>query len=190
MPNKESNDAFEEQLNGMSDSMDVEDLDIDNVWTGVHHQLPRKRNRNFLYAAASIVVLMAVGIVLWPKQAVIDDPMLAESSPLSSISDVSPELANKERVYLQLINEKWNEVTPSAIDSGELQFIYDELKVLDQLGTEYENELREMGPNEKIIQTILKCYERRLQLLDMLKRESEKPIKSTQNEDDFNQEMS
>lgn len=189
MRNKESNDPFEERLNGISGSMDVEDLDIDNVWTGIHHRLPRKRNRSFLYAAASIVVLMAVGIVLWPRQKVIDNPVLAQNT-LSSISDVSPELANKERVYLQLIDEKWNEVTPSAIDSGELQFIYDELKVLDQLGTEYENELREMGPNEKIIQTILKCYERRLQLLDMLKRESEKPIKSTQNDDVFNQEMS
>lgn len=181
-------DPFEEQLSAFSsDDMNVEDVDAEGLWKGIDHRLPRKSRRPFLYAAASILLLIAFGIALWPEPT-INDPV--EVSTISKLSDVSPELADQEQAYLQLIDEKWGEVTPSSIDSGTLQFIYDELEMLDELGTEYENELREIGPNEKIIQTILKCYERRLQLLDILKRESEKPKKPIHNEGIFNQEIS
>lgn len=183
MPEEEQReDAFGQQLNELSNHMDIEEIDAEGLWTGIHDQLPqRKRPRYWYAAAAAIIALVAVGILLQmgggPK-----DPGTTYAQ-IESISDISVELASIESDYENQVAEKLREIEQSDIDSAELRFIYDELDLLNQLNTEYEQELKEMGANEKIIQTILKCYERRLQLLDRLMQESEKKKKEHRHED-------
>lgn len=171
MPDEEiRDDAFGKQLEELANHMDIEEVDAEGLWTGIHHQLPKKRRSVYWYAAAAVVALFAVGMVLKFQKPKVSPPEYS----FNSISDVSAELASIESDYEQQVNEKLQEIEASDIDSAELRFIYDELDLLTQLGAEYEEELKQMGPNEKIIQTILKCYERRLQLLDRLMQESDK----------------
>lgn len=173
MPEEEKReDAFGQQLNELSNQMDIEDLDTEGLWTGIHDHLPQRKRPRYWYAAAAaaVIALVAVGILLKPNQ----PDTTTTYAQIETISDISVELASLESNYEAQVAQKLQEIEQSDVDSAELRFIYDELDLLNQLGAEYEQELKEMGPNEKIIQTILKCYERRLQLLDRLMQESDK----------------
>lgn len=177
-----SKDPFEEQVNGLRHEMDTDELDIEASWTGIHHRLPKKQNnRRIWYAAASVVLVAAIGWLLIPKE---KPKEWIEYRGEITVGSLSPELAKLEEEYQLEISSKWEAIDRSAVDSAELQFILDELELLEELSAEYQNDLQELGPNEKIIQTILKCYERKIQLLDQLTREFSKPKKEMRNEFD------
>lgn len=177
-----SKDPFEEQVKGLQHEMDTDELDIEASWTGIHHRLPKKRRTmRVWYAAASIILLAGIGWFLRPPES---PKNWIEYQGEITVGSLSPELAKLEEEYKLEINSKWNALDKDAIDSAELQFILDELSLLEELSTEYQNDLQELGPNEKIIQTILKCYERKIQLLDQLTREFSKPQKEMRNEFD------
>jgi len=179
--NHEKPDAFQRQLDELSEQLNVDELDIEGSWTGIHHRLPAKKRTWVWYAAAAVVILALFTYLNIDVNT--DDHHLANETSINTISDISPELALLETDYQQQVASKWTEIESEQVDSAQIRFIYDELELLNQLEDEYEAELRAVGPNEKVVQTILKCYERRLELLEMLLRESNKPRKEHQNED-------
>ena len=162
MNNKAKNYDDEFQITG---NWDHEEVDIQANWIGIQADLRKKKQRKRMYAVSSVAVCLAIVMIFLPEQGV------EEIQPQISLSDVSPELAKTETNYHQVIQEKWIEIQDNDVDSAQVQFIYDELDLLTELEKEYQQELQEMGPNELIVQTMLKCYERRIQLLDLLMKE-------------------
>ncbi|MFP2995977.1 hypothetical protein ABN763_08700 [Spongiivirga sp. MCCC 1A20706] len=146
-----------------------------------------KRNYPFLWLAASVVILVALGV--WyqvsqqstiPMETKIVKTDSQESNDLS-LGDISPDLKKIENYYVSNINYQLSQVetdeeTETLFDSymSQLNELTEERKVLNK-------ELNEFGPNELIIGAQIDNLQKSLQLLLDL-NEKIKELKKSKNE--------
>ncbi len=155
--------------------------------------IPEKKKGNypFLWLAASVVILVALGV--WyqmgqqskiPVETEIVETEVQQSDGLS-LGDISPELKKIENYYVSNINYQLSQVetdeeTKALFDSymDQLNELTEEYKVLTK-------ELNEFGPNELIIGAQIDNLQKSLQLLFDL-NEKIKELKKSKNEQFIN----
>ncbi len=151
-----------------------------------------KKKRNWLWMAASVVAVLAVGIFGYRhstgsmEQAKVPAPAgenaIAQKESIS-LGDLSPDLKQVEDYYVVNINMALSELEVS----GDTKALADDyMKRLGELNREYidlNTELNEIGPNDQTITVLIKNLQLRLQLLQKLKVKL-KEFKSNQNEED------
>jgi hypothetical protein len=152
---------------------------------------PKRRKSNFYLfgMAASVVVLLGLGVVLYQqirttetlKTTVIDQRTETAEPQGISLGDVSPDLRKVETYYVNSINLELANLQLSP----ENKVVVDDFMVrLGELNAEYKvlnKELNEMGPNEQTIGALIKNLQLRLQLLLKLKEKLHQ-LKSSKNE--------
>ena len=91
-----------------------------------------------------------------------------------SIADFYPELAEQEKNYRQLIAQKEKAIGFSELDKIPFQEIFYELDLLEEIHREYLKDLPKYNTNDQLLKTLIKYYERKIQILERLSKEIEK----------------
>tara|TARA_R110001592_G_scaffold137557_3_gene355571 strand:+ start:967 stop:1551 length:585 start_codon:yes stop_codon:yes gene_type:complete len=137
----------------------------------------KKRNRTWLKVAASIVVMLSVGLGYFllnknsnVENIVVDSNQINEEQTGFTFGDLSPDLKKVENYYVANINLELAklEVSPDTKD-----LIDGFMEQLNNLNLEYKTlnaELKDLGPNDQTITALIENLQLRLQLLQKLKR--------------------
>lgn len=152
---------------------EMEELESDVLWHGIQQELRHDKWRFQIGTywrwsiAASILVLS--GVAWWWYQS-------SEISTTDSVSITAyyPELAQTEQSFQQQINEKKQQLNFSAIDRQAFQEIFMELEILDQIHQEYLDDISIYQDNDQLARTLIKYYERKIQILERLSKEIDK----------------
>lgn len=137
----------------------------------------KKTNRAWMKVAASIAVILSVGVGYFLlngnsniENTVVDSDPINENQTEFTFGDLSPDLKKVENYYVANINLELAklEVSPDTKD-----LIDGFMEQLNNLNLEYKTlnaELKELGPNDQTITALIENLQLRLQLLQKLKR--------------------
>lgn len=148
----------------------------DKLLTELHSQ---KRNYRWLYIAASIVLLIALGITFYPTSNVVET---TENKPTYiSLGAISPELKTIETYYTNSINLELSTIELTE-ENKELFDGY--IVKIGELTKEYKSLTDELnkGINDNVINALIGNLQLRLQLLQRLQKQLQEFKKTNQNE--------
>ncbi len=166
------NADFEKYLQEQRAALDqIEQPDELQIWQGIQQNLkqqPVKKQWSYrsIALAASILFLLGFGL------AYLALPFEKEQSE-SPLASLAPEFAQEEARYIQLITEKENIIRLDQLDSTQYADIFNDLALLESIQKEYRQDIPQVGPNEKLIKTLIKYYEQKIRILERLTREIE-----------------
>ncbi len=129
-------------------------------------------NRYVQWAVAASIGL-AIGMSSWLFQPNAQ-PGNDGKIPSSILAQYAPQLADQEKAYVKLISEKENEIGLKNLDPEDFKSYFRELETLDILWKEYLKDAEQELGNEQFIQTLIKFYERKIRILELLSYEIEK----------------
>lgn len=146
-------------------------MDTDRGWAALGARLGQRRAlkrirrlRWGLGVAASLLLLVAAA--WWWSVAgasVPDGPTL--------VSDYAPELYAEERSYLVTIGEKQAALRLERADSTLFAPFLDELRLIDSLQRTDLDGLPQSGVNDRSLRALIRYYQTKLQLLELLENE-------------------
>jgi hypothetical protein len=178
---------LEKYLKVHRESMDTESPDDSAIWEGIQdrlinelpadkHLFTRTRLIRFRNLAAAAIILFSIGYIT-------NDLLNGRSKSINiTLSSISNELGRREKEYKNLVNFKTVEVSSfSGSANIEIKELFDEIKLLDLIYSQAITDLKELGPNEKVINTIFNTYEQKIRLLEIIILETNK---STSHEND------
>jgi hypothetical protein len=171
---------LEKYLSGQRENLDVETPDDNVIWLGIFKELhtnkqPVKRQirkamlirlRNI---AAMAVILFSLGYI---GNDIINGRIAGRKISLSTINN---ELGRREKEYKTLVSFKTKEVKSfSGSDDVIIKELFEEIIKLDAVYDQSMNDLKELGPDERVINTIFNTYEQKIRLLELIILESNK----------------
>lgn len=149
----------------------------------LHEETSSKKNYSKWLVAASIIVLVGLGITFYPKNSTITEDEQPITKELS-LGSISPELKTIESYYVNSINY---EISNLDINDNNKEILEGYLAKVSELTNEYKSltkELNTKGVNDEIINALINNLQLRLQLLQRLKKQLNdfKKLNSKQNE--------
>lgn len=149
----------------------------------LHATPSTKKTYQWLYIAASIVLLVSLGIQLYPTNTVAPITELPkETQNQISLGTISPELKTVEDYYVNTINYELSQLELTD-DNKELFDGY--LTKLGELTKEYKSlteELNTKGINDDTINALIGNLQLRLQLLKRMQKQLQEFKNPTQND--------
>lgn len=153
--------------------------------------IPDKRKRNWPVwsIAASIAVLIAVGLFTITRmgpgseipEVVVETVSGEDQETGITMGDLSPDLKKVEQYYVGQINLELASLDISEGNKMVVDRFMEELNLLNLEYRELNKELNELGPNDQTIQALIKNLQLRLQLLNKLNTTLNN-LKSSENE--------
>lgn len=147
----------------------------------MHQQKPKKKNFKWLSIAASIVLLISIGIKFYPSKTIKDDVL--KSKKEISLGSISPEFQTIETYYTNSINL---EISQLDLSEENKDIVDSYLIKLSELTKEYKSLTKELnnGVNDATIDALIRNLQLRLQLLKRLKKQLKqlKNLNTKQNE--------
>lgn len=144
-------------------------------------QKPKKKNYKWISIAASVVLLISLGIKFYPTTVLEKTPIEPQEISLGSIS---PEFESIEKYYKNSINL---EISQLELTDENDEMIDGYLLKIAELTKEYKSltlELNKNGINDATIDALIRNLQLRLQLLKRLKKQLKqlKNLNKTQND--------
>ena len=148
----------------------------------LHQEKPKKKNFKWLSIAASIVLLISLGVKFYPTEIIEDDPKTTVKE--ITLGSISPEFQTIEKYYKNSINM---EISQLELTDENKDIIDGYLLKIAELTKEYKSltkELSTKGVNDSTIDALISNLQLRLQLLKRLKKQLKqlKNLNKTQNE--------
>ena len=150
--------------------LDVEKPDEDYLWTGISQAMngTKKRKNLVLWrsiAAASVIVVVSITITYFlnngGKQQLI-------------FVNIDPALANQEAQFKNQINSYTNQIKQTSFSNSQIATRNSEVLYIDELIEHYSSDLKQNGPNPKLINSLMDLYRKKLMLLERMLNEIEK----------------
>ena len=173
--------SIENYLEKNRDLLDTAIPDDEKIWGRINTDLSQKgRGREafrrtgpavrVLRIAALVFILFSVGYIAR------DVIGLYREKQVVTLSDINAGLGKKENEYRILVSVKTAEAKayPQS-DSKLIRELFSEIRNLDAVYDQSLRDLKELGYNEKIVNTIFDTYEKKIQLLELIILESNKP---------------
>lgn len=147
----------------------------------LHQNKPKKKNFKWLSIAASVVLLISLGVKFYPTENI--EIPVKEVKEIS-LGSVSPEFETIEKYYKNSISL---EISQLEMTDENKEIIDNYLIKITELTKEYKSltlELNENGVNDATIDALIRNLQLRLQLLKRLKKQLKqlKNLNKTQNE--------
>lgn len=163
---------LEEYIKSNLDELDgIEAVDQNDMWQQFNSKnTPKKvwRLPGWATAAAVALLIGATGVFIGYNlhedqemtfaQLVGEDPVLAETYQ---------ELVNQ-------IQDKERKIQAAKVDQEEYKELFEEIENLETIQTEFQNDIPSYGQQKELIKTLLKNYDRKIQLLEILLFEIDK----------------
>jgi hypothetical protein len=171
---------LEKYLSGQRENLDVETPDDNVIWAGIQRGLdtekqPVKRliSKTILLRirniAAVAIILFSLGYI---ANDIINGRIAGRKITLSSIDNT---LGRREKEYKTLVSLKTEEVKSfSGSEDVIIKQLFDEIKKLDAVYDQSMNDLKNLGPDERVINTIFNTYEQKIRLLELIILETNK----------------
>ncbi|MEM1321939.1 MAG: hypothetical protein AAGG75_16885 [Bacteroidota bacterium] len=166
-------DAFEKHIRQNREELDrIEQPDADRLWQAIQSEGPppppppqQGGSRNWLWGLLLLITGLGIGYLLRPQL-----PPVPEQEPI----ELPRALLEEEQNYQQLVRQKMEAINFAAINPTEYQEIFEELQLLEQSQEELKKDLPQFGHHERLIHTLMRYYERKIRILEILSKEIEK----------------
>ena len=157
----------------------VESVDADSMWEEFNQRRkPVRKLKPFYYlAAAMLIILIGIGFLFSPAKELSMDELVAEK-----LNQTDPILATEQEHLMQLINSQGLLINQMGIDEGQFPDLFEEIKSLDRLQLEAINDLENLGDRKNLMRTLLRYYERKARVLELMIYEFEKQENETKYE--------
>jgi len=171
---------LEEYLKRERDNLDVESPDDNSVWDRIERRLSEKSMESPANAvrirwihirniAAAAVIIFCLGYI---TKDLINSFSARRTISLSAIDN---RLGQREEQYRKIVSLKAGEVSMFRSSDNEIiRELFSELARLDTIYAQSMADLRVLGPNEKVINTIFDTYEMKIRLLELIIIETNK----------------
>jgi hypothetical protein len=176
-------DRLKKHVTENRSSFEVYKGDYDSWWNEIEDKLNKEDGhssktipwKNLLKIAASILLIMTVGIgFLWLKG---NSTRYADGV---SLRDLSPELAEAEIYYNQMVEDKMSLIKSSNVDL--VPVVIKDFEMLDSAYNELKMDLEDNMYNEEVIDAMIQNYRIKLQILERILKDIEKS--NVDNEED------
>ena len=171
---------LEKYLKEQRNQLDIDKPDDDLIWEGIRNDLqtqkllhlPNNRKRLFVRIrniAALILLIFSLGYMAYD---------LAEKhfTKRITLAEIDSSLGQQEEEYRTLIKLKEGELPLTNVtENAIINELFGEIQRLDTIYNQVMNDLNEIGYNEKIINTIFDTYEKKIQILELIILETNKP---------------
>lgn len=168
--------------------LDVESPDDNLIWNTIQPKL-QKENAEVSHLTNKIRLLKirnfaATAIILFSLGYIANDIVNRKSDDKKvTLSSINTELGRRESDYKMQISFKTEEVRTVAGSGDEIiDQLFDEIARLDVVYDQAMSDLRQLGPNERVINTIFSTYEQKIRLLELIILESNKKKSHENNE--------
>ncbi len=161
-------------------NMDVETPDDDLIWKGIQSRLdgvnPEVRRLTNKIRLLKIRNFAATAIILFTLGYIANDIVNRKSQDKSvTLSSINTELGRRETEYRTMVSFKTQEVRSfAATDDKVISELFDEINELDAVYDQAMADLKELGPNDRVINTIFSTYEQKIRLLELIILETNK----------------
>jgi hypothetical protein len=165
---------LENYLNKRRTDLDTEAPDDLSIWHGIGKKLAgnlhpdrsfQRKNRLILIRniAAAAFIVFSIGYIT-------NDIINGKRQNLNvTLSSIDKELGRRENAYKMVIGFKTEAVSQSEnSENPVISELFAELKKSDLDYEQAMNDLKVMGPDEKVINTIFNTYEQRIRLLELI----------------------
>ncbi|MBT8219618.1 MAG: hypothetical protein KJP00_07330 [Bacteroidia bacterium] len=147
-----------------------ESLDLDAMWTYFEQrQRPVKRLNWWKWSIAASVILL-IGAMWW----IMSDSMHSKDSIHEQIAQIDTEMADHHASLVQLIGYQDSLINSFDLDKSQYPELFDELQRQDSLQTEAIKEMATYGEKKNLIRVLLKHYERKARILELILYEIDK----------------
>lgn len=153
---------------------EIEEPQIGIIWQGIRQDSSinarsiHSRRRIWTWAAAaSILLLIGFGTGKFFGEQ-------SNSEPLYSLKDISPELAEQEATFNQLIAQKEAEIGLQNLEKEAFKDIFLELELLEEIHKEFRKDIPQFSQNDQLVRTLIRYYEQKIRILERLSNEIEK----------------
>ncbi|GEM_PF-1158294 len=156
-------------------SFDVYDEDLSGLWGQIEQRLEshttsddkvvkKKTTLGYLLRVAAMLILVsAVGMTIWLQS--------TNSRSDNILYRISPELAEAEAFYNDLIAEKLTIIQASLPDSD---FYQADFNMLNEAYDDLKKDLKDNADNEEVVQAMITNYKIRLSMLERILEELDK----------------
>jgi hypothetical protein len=150
----------------------------------LHEEKPKRKLVYWLSVAASLALLITVGIQFLDKGDDPDKPLIENKDKGISLGNISPELNTIEAYYMNSINLELSQLEISDENKELIDSYLEKIKELTQEYKSLTQELNDKGVNDQTIDALINNLQLRLKLLQRLKKQLNtiKEVNSTQNE--------
>lgn len=161
-------------------NLDVEIPDDDLIWEGIqerlNHENPEVKRLTNKIRLLKIRNFAATAIILFSLGYIANDIVNRKSGDKTiTLSSINTELGRRETEYKSMVSFKTQEVRSFAgSDDKVISELFDEINKLDAVYNQAMTDLRELGPNERVINTIFSTYEQKIRLLELIILETNK----------------
>ncbi|WP_442266921.1 hypothetical protein ACSIGC_04290 [Tenacibaculum sp. ZS6-P6] len=156
----------------------VKDLKEENIELSQNHEVrflnkleevfpEKKKSYQWLYAVASIVILLGIGVKFYINQ----EKYVTEENTIEQVSlgEISPEMKKIENYYLTAINYEIVSLNATPDNKALLDEYFDKISKLDTDYKRLNQKLKTKGITNEIINSLITNLQLRLQLLIHLK---------------------
>ena len=161
---------LDEYIRKNRDLLDVEKPDEDFLWTGISQSLnSQKKKKSYwgLKIAAGIVIILGLTFLTYELVSIHQNQKLI-------LAKIDPSLAKQEAQFQHQINVYYQLLEQTDYNKDLLASNYKDLEYIDTLINKYSNDLKQNGPNPKLLNSLMDLYQKKIQLLDRMLNEIEK----------------
>jgi hypothetical protein len=177
---------LEKYLGTHRKELDVESPDDTGIWKGIEKELHHKPSGN-RYLPGRLLLkriwnIAAVVFIFFSLGYIANDIINGRyKNRKITLSSIDSQLGRREKEYKTLVRYKTEEVSSFAgSEDVIIKELFKEIKDLDPIYDQALKDLKELGPNDKVINTIFDTYEQKIRLLELIILETNK-IKSHEN---------
>lgn len=168
--------------------LDVETPDDTALWNSIRGELDKKLNTGINHNRKKKLIMIrnlaAAAIILFSLGYIANDIINGRNSSREmTLSSINNSLGQQENDYKILVRLKTEEVKAyKSMDDDEIRELFDEIGKLDGIYNQSMKDLRELGPDPRIINTIFDTYEQKIRLLGLIILEINKTDSHENNE--------
>jgi hypothetical protein len=161
---------LETYIRNNRNALDVEKPDEEYLWKGIQHATGKVKIRRQIrffgsVAAIAVIVLLSVTIAYFLGQ---------NQRPRLIFINMDPDLAKQEVQLLNQINDYSSQIKNASFNSNQLVTGIRDLDYTDELIRHYSEDLKQNGPNSKLINSLMDLYQKKIQILNRMLNEIEK----------------
>ncbi len=167
-------DALEKHIRKNREELDrIETPDISGMWNEIEQHIPGKQNKRSaliiglrrIAVAASFMLIGGFAVWMFMNQ---------QNSKDNTLAQFYPELLEMENNYVQTIAQKEASIPFDSLDQFLFEEILDELATLEDMKATTLEDLPQYSKNERVVNALMKYYERKIQILERLSNEYQK----------------
>lgn len=150
--------------------LDVEKVDEDFLWEGISKSMQPQRKQKrisviwFISSVAASVIITLMVVRFWPL----------EPKQQLIFVNIDPNLAKQEVELKSQIEEFTKQINLANVNLNELPTSQNDLQYIDDLIEKYTADLKRFGPNQRLIESLMDLYNKKILLLQRMLNEIEK----------------